>query len=275
MSCLMKAESICYKIRNKNILTDIDLEIHGGKITSIIGPNGSGKTTLLKLLCRNIRASKGSVYLDGKNILHAGNRSFARMIAYLSQQNECPPDLSVKELVEYGRYSHRPWWRGFSKEDTQTVSWALERTGMSYFSERTLVSLSGGERQRAWIAMALAQKPRILLLDEPTTYLDICHQIEVLDLIRKLNIDEKISVVMVLHDINHAARFSDELVIIKNGKLFACGNPFDVINRENLRRAFHVETDVRYDGADRRPVFYPRTVYYYEEKNEWSSHVKN
>ncbi len=243
---------------NKKIIDRVDLNIQQGKITSIIGPNGSGKTTILRAICRNIRPGRGTITLDGRDVFSYTSNAFAKKVAFLAQSHECPNDLTVRELVGYGRYAHKSWWKGNTEEDDSAVEWAVEMTGMTDFAEKNMGTLSGGERQRAWIAMALAQKPELLVLDEPTTYLDICYQLELLELIRDLNKNEGITVIMVLHDINQAARFSDEIKIIDKGKVFASGSPCEVVNTANLREVFRVETDIKYDGGS--PVFYPKRV---------------
>lgn len=258
--CLVQVKDLHIIIKGKKILSDINLEISQGKITSIIGPNGSGKSTLLKTLCRSIRPAKGAVNLNGKNIKSMKIKDFAREVAFLTQHHEGPGDITVKELVEYGRYAHREWWKGNNREDVEIVEWALTKTNLTYFSERTVGTLSGGEQQKAWIAMALAQKPKLLILDEPTSYLDICHQLEVLELVKRLNRDEDITVIMVLHDINQAARFSDELIVLKDGKVFTRGKPLEVINTDNLREVFRVETEISYDNSGSKPIFYPKSV---------------
>ncbi|HBM81721.1 MAG TPA: iron ABC transporter ATP-binding protein [Clostridiaceae bacterium] len=257
---LVEVKNMHILLKNKKIIDGINLKFLRGKITSIIGPNGSGKTTILRAICRNIKLSQGTIDLDGKDISSYSTKGFAKKVAFLSQNHECPEDIAVRELVRYGRYAHKSWWRGDTKEDDSVVGWALEMTGMIDFAERSMGTLSGGEKQRAWISMALAQKPELLILDEPTTYLDICYQLEILELIKHLNEKEGITVIMVLHDINQAARFSDEIAIIKKGKVFASGSPFDVINTDNLREVFGVETDITYDSSGGNPVFYPKCI---------------
>jgi len=260
MMCLIEAANMHILLKGKKIIGGVNLKFIQGKITSIIGPNGSGKTTILRSLCRNIKPSQGIITLNGRDIFSYTAKAFAKEAAFLSQNHECPEDLAVKELVRYGRYAHKPWWKGGTKEDASAVQWALKMTGMIGFADRNMGTLSGGERQRAWISMALAQKPKLLILDEPTTYLDICYQLEILELIKHLNQKEGITVIMVLHDINQASRFSDEIVIIKEGMVFASGSPWDVINTDNLRRVFRVETDINYDGSGSNPIFYPKCV---------------
>ncbi|HBM74104.1 MAG TPA: iron ABC transporter ATP-binding protein [Clostridiaceae bacterium] len=260
MMYLVETKNMHISFKNKKIIDGLDLKFLQGKITSIIGPNGSGKTTILRAICRNVKLKQGTITLNGRDVFSYSAKAFAREVAFLSQNHECPEDIAVEELVRYGRYAHKSLWKGNTKEDNSAVKWALEMTGMTDFADRSMGTLSGGEKQRAWISMALAQKPKLLVLDEPTTYLDICYQLEVLELIKRLNRDQGITVIMVLHDINQAARFSDEIVIIKNGKVFTSGSPYDVLNTGNLRKVFGVETDINYDSSGGNPVFYPKCI---------------
>ncbi|MCX7841809.1 MAG: ABC transporter ATP-binding protein [Clostridia bacterium] len=261
MMQLIEIKDLHVCIKNKAILSGIDFVLAEGKITSIIGPNGSGKTTLLKSICRIVKPSRGSIALKGVDINKIKTKAFAGDVAFMTQHHECPSDLTVRELVEYGRYARRTWWKGGGREDQEIVDWALAKTGMECFAHRMLVTLSGGERQRAWIAMSLAQKPKLLILDEPTTYLDICHQLEILELIKALNRDEGITVLMVIHDINQAVRFSDELLIIREGKIYASGHACEIINEENLKEVFRVNTHIFYDSETKKPFFYPKNVF--------------
>ena len=191
----------------------------------------------------------------------------ARKMAVLYQSNSTMSDATVRELVQYGRFAHKEWWKGTAEGDNQIVDWALEKTGMRSFEKRKLNTLSGGERQRAWIAMAIAQKPALLLLDEPTTYLDISHQLEIMELVAKLNREEGITIVMVLHDINHAARYSDELIVMKKGRIYKQGEPWSILEGEVLRNVFRVEASVTRDEDTQKPVFYAKRVRGEEDEN--------
>lgn len=248
---MLEANNIALSFDKKQLFADLSLSIKQGEILSIIGPNGSGKSTILKVLSRRIKPLEGTIFLDGKLINCYGASSLARVMAVLPQSNKAPNDLTVRELVQYGRFPHQCWWKNTKKEDTVVSNWALEKTKLLNLDERLVSTLSGGERQRVWLAMALAQKPRLLLLDEPTTYLDISHQIEILELIVNLNRLEGITVVMVLHDINHAARYSDRVAVLNNGSLFAVGTPEQVINASMLREVFRVEADIWLDNTNR------------------------
>ena len=260
MDMIIQASDISVHIKDKRILHGISLGIEKGKIYSIIGPNGSGKTTLLRAMSRNLKPSKGCVNLNGENIFRKPTRQVAREMAVLTQSHSGMNDVSVRQLISYGRFAHRDWWKGKQKEDGTIINECIEKTGLNEFADRRISTLSGGERQRAWIAMALAQKPQILILDEPTTFLDISHQLEVLELVSRLNADEGITILMVLHDINHAARYSDELIVIKDGKLFGSGEPWDMLTPQILQEVFDVEAVITKDAHMDKPVFYAKCV---------------
>ncbi|HIU63589.1 MAG TPA: ABC transporter ATP-binding protein [Candidatus Avacidaminococcus intestinavium] len=241
---VLEAQNISVHLAGTTILSDISLGIEQNKITSIIGPNGSGKSTLLKALARIIPCYQGAIFLDEKNIKTFSHKEIAQKIAILTQSPEAPADLTVKDLVELGRFPYRSWWKKETDDDQSSVEWALQQTNLLSFAGRIVNTLSGGERQRAWIAMALAQKPEVLLLDEPTTYLDIAHQLEVMLLLKKLNQETGLTVVMVLHDLNHAFQFSDNIAVIKEGHLWASGNTSATITEELLKEVFKVQVDI-------------------------------
>jgi len=249
----VKGEGLSVSFGDEMVLKNLSVEIEEGKIIAILGPNGSGKSTLLKVLSRNIKPNKGSVYLDDKNLVQFSGKTLAQKMAVLPQSPQAPSDLTVRDLVEFGRFPHQSWWQGKSKQDDDCVGWALRQTGLIQMADRVVSTLSGGERQRVWIAMALAQKPEILLLDEPTTYLDICHQLEIMELLANFNNEQHLTVVMVLHDINHAARYSDYVVVVQEGQVFAAGSPREVITEHTLREVFGVESEVILDKTG-KPV---------------------
>lgn len=253
---IMKLEDVCVAFNGKQILHGIHGSIPEGKITSIIGPNGSGKTTLLRALCKSVKLRRGRVSLMKRNVQELRVKDFAREVAFLTQIHDCPGDVTVRELVSFGRFPYRGWFKGRSEEDVRVVEWSMKRTGLGELGDRTMGTLSGGERQRAWIAMALAQKPRVLILDEPTTYLDIAHQQEVLALVKNLNTEEKLTVVMVLHDINQAVRYSDHVIVVNQGRVFASGEACEVVNGSTLRQVFGVEAQVVHHTVEGRPVFH-------------------
>ena len=234
----------------RSVLDEVDLALRRGEVTALIGPNGSGKSTLLRAMVRLLAPTGGGVLLDGRAIHELSTREVARRMAALPQQPEVPAGLTVSELVEQGRYPHRGALRTFGVEDRVAVERALEETGMTPFAARPLDELSGGERQRAWIALALAQDTPILLLDEPTTFLDLGHQFEVLELIGRLRACSGLTVVLVLHDVNQAARHADRIVALDEGVIVADGPPAQVVTEQLLREVFrvHARVDVGPDG---------------------------
>lgn len=258
---IVKACDISVSFKEKNIIKNLDLAINQGKIVTIIGPNGSGKTTLLRTLCRNLKPKVGMVSLNGKDIFKMKTKNVAKDLAIMTQNHGSTGDITVTQLVEYGRFAYSSFLKSKTKEDKEVVQWALEKTGMDKFAHRVVDTLSGGERQRAWIAMALAQKPKVLILDEPTTFLDICYQIEVLELVYSLNREEGITVVMVLHDINFAAKYSDEIVIIKDGGIYAKGIPLEVINETSMKEVFNVKGSITIDESIKKPIFLVKGIW--------------
>lgn len=239
---IIEGKNISVTIARKKILSDISLSLPQGQRTAIIGPNGSGKSTLLKALCGLI-AYQGQVFLQGSLIKQLKRSELAKRLAILPQSLQVPADVTVFDLVEHGRFPHRTWWKAIDSEDKNCIDWALKQTNIEHLQERLVNTLSGGERQRAWIAMALAQKPEILLLDEPTTYLDICHQLEILQLLTRLNQENNLTVVMVIHDLNQALQFADNVLVMKEGQIIVQGKPESIINVELLRQVFSVESE--------------------------------
>lgn len=236
------------------IVKDLNLEIPKGKITALVGANGCGKSTILKTIARIIKPRNGDVLLEGQSVHKNSTKKIAKKIAILPQNPSAPDGLTVAELVSYGRYTHRKRFGNLSKEDYEIVEWAIEVTGMTNFVERNLNMLSGGQRQKAWIAMALAQKTDVILLDEPTTFLDMAHQIEVLKLLRKLNEEQHQTIVMVVHDLNHAARFADYVISIKNGKVVKEGTIHEVISPDTLKEVFGIHANVIKDSHTGCPL---------------------
>ena len=240
---ILQANEITIRIIDKTIIHGLSLSVPEGKVTSIIGPNGCGKSTTLKALARIWPCYKGNVTFNGEDIKKFSHREFAQKLAILTQAPQSPADLTVKDLAEMGCFPHRNWFGRKSMEDDAHLEWALGQTNMLGMQHRLLSTLSGGERQRAWIAMALAQRPQVLLLDEPTTYLDICHQLEVMQLLEKLNRELQLTVVMVIHDINHAVQYSDHIAVIKEGYLVTEGKPQEIVTAQLLKDVFKVEAD--------------------------------
>lgn len=239
------------------VVADMDLDIGVGAITSIVGPNGCGKSTTLRALSRLLKPMKGTVYLDGKVINEYATKEVARRLAMLPQGPSTPEGLTVEGLVWHGRYPHQGFLGSKSAQDAEAVEWALEQTELRHYATRQLDELSGGERQRAWIAMALAQQTPILLLDEPTTFLDLGHQLEVLELLQVLNESQGITIVMVLHELNQASRYSDTMVAMKDGLIWSQGHPSEVLTEDLLRDVFGVEASVSVDPRFDKPVFIP------------------
>lgn len=261
MQFCITAQKLSAGYNNISVFRDFDIEIPEGKITTLIGANGSGKSTILKAMSRLLAPSGGEVYLEGKNIHKMPAKQVAQRLALLPQETQTPSGITVRDLVEYGRFPHRSGLSGLTARDEEIIQWALDCSNMMELAERNVEQLSGGQRQRAFIAMALAQKTGILFLDEPTTYLDISHQLEILQLLRQLNIQQGLTVVMVLHDLNHAIMFSDYLVTIKDGKKYSSGVPQEIITSKMLQDVFKVEAEVIQHPKLDVPVFLPWGVH--------------
>ncbi|MGG4448268.1 ABC transporter ATP-binding protein [Brevibacillus sp. HB1.2] len=240
-----------------SIVKDLNISIPSGKITALVGANGSGKSTILKTLARIMKPTGGQVFLDGKSIHQQSTKEVAKQLAILPQNPTAPDGLTVSELVTYGRFPHQKGFGSLTKEDKEIISWAISMTGMSDFHDRPVDQLSGGQRQRAWIAMALAQGTDILFLDEPTTFLDMAHQLEVLKLLQKLNDEENRTIVMVVHDLNHATRYAQHMVAISRGTVVAEGSPAEVMTPEMLRKVFNIEADILIDPRTGVPLCLP------------------
>ena len=241
----LTAENISVEINGKKILNDINYSFKEGGRTGIVGANGAGKSTLLKVLCLLNKKFSGTVSIDGENIRSIKRNRLAQMIAILPQEKEVPLDTTVKQLTSYGRFPHQKLFRrADSKLDNEAIEWALNVTQLKKFANRQVSSLSGGERQRAWLSMALAQQPKILLLDEPTTYLDIKHQLEVMEIITDVNKRYGITIIMVLHDLNHARTFTDNIVVMNNQSIFKSGSSKNILNVDLIKEVFNVESDI-------------------------------
>ena len=253
----LKVSNLEVFLENKRILKNIHLEAHEGEIISLIGPNGSGKSTLVKTISRLIKAHSGEISYSGRRIGSIPTKELARLIAVLPQEKKLNTDLTVEQLVSYGRHPHLSFGNRFGSEDREIVMEAMRLTGMTDYRDRSMHSLSGGERQRAWISMALAQQPRFLILDEPTTYLDISYQMEVLELVENLNRSLGITVLMVLHDLNHAWRYSDSIYVLKDGSVHSHGRPGDVIDRNMLKDVFGIDARIYEDTANNCKFFIP------------------
>lgn len=236
------------------IVDGLDLTIPDSKITCIIGPNGCGKSTILKTIARILKPAGGAVLLDGKAIHSQPTRTIAQKVAILAQSPHTPEEMTVKDLVSYGRAPYQKGFGQLTNKDWEMVHWALEETNLLEFADRYVHSLSGGQRQRVWIAMSLAQDTDILLLDEPTTYLDLAHQLDVLQVLEKLNKKQNKTIVMVLHDLNHAARFSNYLVALRDGQIVKAGTPSQVMTNEVLRDVFDIDAKIVQDPNTLKPA---------------------
>lgn len=251
---MISTKGLALGYAQKRIIHPLDIGIEAGKVTSIIGPNGCGKSTFLKGISRIIGHQEGHVYLNSKDIHTIGTKDLAKQMAVLPQTPQAPEGLKVKELVAYGRFPHSKRIGRMRVEDDEKIAWALEVTNLTMYSQHEVDALSGGQRQRVWIAMALAQETELILLDEPTTYLDMAYQLEVLELLQLLNQEHGTTIVMVLHDINQAARFSDHLIAFKDGHIVASGNRFDIMNEQVLKETFGIEADIVYHPKTGEPL---------------------
>lgn len=236
---------------NRHILHDITVSIPMGQITTLIGPNGCGKSTLLRSMIGYISSPSECVTIFDKPLTSYSQNKLARQMAFLPQVPNMPKDMTVEELVYCGRYPYQNWWKNTAKEDREIVDYALSITKTDHLRHQLIPSLSGGERQRVWIAMALAQEPKLLVLDEPTTYLDINHQLEIMELLKRLNKEQGLTVLMVLHDLTQAVQYSDYMAVIKLGHLIAAGNTKDITSDSLFKEVFSV--DVQVDNFDNKP----------------------
>lgn len=243
----ISAEKLTVAYDDKIIIENLFMEIPKGKITTIIGPNGCGKSTVLKTVGRILKPKGGLIYLNGEDIKNFSSKEIARKMAILPQSPQAPSGLTVGELVSYGRFPHQKRGGKISPKDKEIISWALEATILSELEMTPIDSLSGGQRQRVWIAMALAQQTELILLDEPTTYLDMAYQLEVLELLESLNKEQGCTIVMVLHDLNLAARFADYMIAVRNGAIIRQGSPEEVMTAEVLRKTFAIDAEIGRD----------------------------
>lgn len=232
---MININNISFSYHEEAFIQDLSVTFPVGQITSIIGPNGSGKSTLLMLICRILQLSKGQITLDNRNIKEISHKDYAKKIAVVHQKNSIDQDLDVETLVGYGRLPYLGYFEQLSSQDHEIIDWAIEVTGLNEFRKRNYSELSGGQQQRVWIALALAQKTPILLLDEPTTYLDIKYQIEILELIQKINQDYQMTIIMVHHDINQAIHFSHHIVALKKGIKVFDGKSQDLLDQDKLQ----------------------------------------
>ena len=254
---MISAKNLKVGYNERVIIEDLSITVNKGEVVSIIGPNGCGKSTLLKTLSRMIKPISVNVYLEDKNIKEIKNKKISQKICLLSQHNNAPLDLTVEELVYFGRMPHKKWYETKTTEDKEIVDWAIENTGVTKYKNTPIGALSGGERQRAYVAQALCQKPDVLLLDEPTTYLDISYQLELMELVRTINEKFNITIVMVLHELNQASKYSDRLIIMKNGTIVSDGCPNKTVNKEVIKDVYNIECDIDKDPISNKPRIHP------------------
>lgn len=251
------ARNLTLAYDGREVAHDLSVTIPEGKITVIIGPNACGKSTLLRALSRLLRPVHGTVHLHDRNVTEYSPKHFARELALLPQSSVAPFGITVADLVARGRFPHQRMLQQYSHEDERIVTEALRATGVSELSDRSVQELSGGQRQRVWIAMLLAQNAPIMLLDEPTTFLDVPHQLEVLELCRRLNHEDGRTLVLVLHDLNQAARFADHLIVLRNGTVARTGSPVEVMTEEMLSEVFQLTARVMPDPVFGTPMVIP------------------
>ena len=253
----LAAEHVRLAYEDRVVVDDLDLDLTEGSFTAIVGPNGCGKSTLLRALGRLMRPISGQVLLDGQSIARTPTREVAKVLGLLPQAPVAPEGLTVADLVARGRHPHQSWLRQWSRDDEAVVAEALAWTDMADLADRPVDALSGGQRQRAWISMTLAQGTDLLLLDEPTTYLDLSHQIDVLELVGRLHAERGRTVVVVLHDLNLAARYAQRLVAMKDGAIVASGTPDEVLTERLLADVFDLEARILPDPVTGTPMVVP------------------
>ncbi|WP_158886704.1 ABC transporter ATP-binding protein [Amycolatopsis anabasis] len=262
MTARLRAERLRLGYGDSVVVDGLDLDVLDGTVTAIIGPNGCGKSTLLRALARLLGPRDGAVLLDGKRIDKLPTREVAKVVGLLPQSPVAPEGLTVADLVSRGRHPYQNWYRQWSPTDEHAIAEALRLTGMDEHADRMVDHLSGGQRQRAWISMTLAQETGLLLLDEPITYLDLAHQVDVLDLVYKLHTDRGTTVVMVLHDLNLAARYADTLIAMRAGKIVARGEPAEVLTEPLLDEVFGLEAKVLPDPVAGTPLVIPVSAHH-------------
>ncbi len=255
----LKASNLALSYDNTSIIHNLSLTIPHRRITTLVGSNGCGKSTLLRGLSRLLKPNHGSVVLNAQDIWKLPTKELAKQLGILPQGPTAPEGLTVHELVAQGRYPHQSWLKQWSAEDERVTDEAMQITNITAFADRPVDTLSGGQRQRAWIAMTLAQDSDLILLDEPTTFLDLAYQIEVLELLHDLNVERGKTIVMVLHDLNHACRYADRLVAVCDGRIFAEGAPDQIVTEEMVREVFKIECRVIDDPVTGTPLVVPES----------------
>lgn len=255
-SNIFTVKNLSFSYGKQQVLNGLDFSLHEGRITTLIGANGCGKSTLFNLMTKNLKPDQGEVFLREENIANLRLKDFAREAAIVHQYNTAPPDLTVEKLVSYERTPyHTMGLSSDPQKDEEKIQWALEITHTSKHKDKPVTELSGGQKQRVWIAMALAQDTKVLFLDEPTTYLDVRYQLQILKLIQKLNREYGITIVMVLHDINQSLYYSDEIVAMKDGRMIAHGLPEEIITKELVQEVYGVDLTIQ--SVDGKPFVIP------------------
>lgn len=254
MKTCIEIKNLAVQYDTAPIIENLSVNIPKNKITMIIGANGCGKSTLLKTIGRILQPKTGEILVEGKNIKKQNSKVLAKQMAILPQNPTTPSGLKVRELVSYGRFPYQTPMGGLKKDDIEKIDWAMKVTKIEEFKDRDVESLSGGQRQRAWIALTLAQETPILLLDEPTTYLDMSHQLEILELLKELNLEKHITIVMVLHELNNATKFADHLIGMKDGNIIFTGEPKDVVTQDNLRIIYGIQATLQLDASQQYPI---------------------
>lgn len=240
---MIKLKNISYSSEGKQIIKPLSINLPAGKIIAVIGPNGAGKSTLLKLISGLVKPDSGEVFVDEKPVFSMTRKKISKLISLLPQRSSIPLGISVEDLVSCGRYTYSSSFKKNSSQDIAAIEQAMKRTGVEKYRKKVVDNLSGGEMQRVWLAVVLAQKTPCLLLDEPTSWLDIAHQFQVMEIIKKLNKEEKTTIIWVLHDLNQAALYSDEIIVMDKGKLIEQGAPELIYNKEMLKKVFKVDTE--------------------------------
>ena len=257
---MIKLENISFSYnKKKEFIQDLSLEFKSGEITTILGPNGSGKSTLLHMMSTYLKPKSGKIYLGDKDLGKLKQKEIAKYISCVYQENEAPDDITVRDLVSFGRNIYSNVKKEDKEENKRMIDFALKATGIEEIQDKKVVNLSGGQKQRAFIAMSLAQNTEVLLLDEPTTYLDIYHQIEILEVVKSLNEKYNITIVMVLHDLNQAINYSHNIVIMKNGKLIKQGKSAEVLNEQTIKDVYNVSGYI-HKQDDEEIYFIPKQI---------------
>jgi ABC-type cobalamin/Fe3+-siderophores transport system ATPase subunit len=257
LAALLTVNKLTCRLGGKLILNNISCEFQQGKVTALVGPNGSGKSTLLKLIAGLEKCNSGNIQLSGKGMTHYSRADLAIKLAMLPQRHSTPVGLTVADLVEFGRHPHRRWFAPLTQKDKQKMHWAMQEAGVLEFSNCPIETLSGGEAQRCWLAMVLAQDTDIVLLDEPTSWLDIGHQIELLHIVKRLNEQYGKTIIWVLHDLNHAQAFSDHAIMLEKGKIVAAGDVDSVFTAERVSDVYN--TPVAHVKLEGQTLLWPRT----------------